>query len=559
LSAIRYVLARAAEQGFFEAVVPALAPFDPLLRGTIRRGARRAFAKASADSKVTDEAHLLRLAFLRLGPRPAPGPDDVEGVKAAFDAARTMFPKRGRAFWPVSFGAVVVVLLVVGIVAVVLWFPTRRERFAHSSLGEAMGDGLTDWTVGVGRRDFTREDKGRKAILARGVERQIGDGPFNLLGTALDETEALHEAASPEELKHAQSALETTLHDLDAALETKKQPGFIDAYVDVGFSTNVWLLGYYVEDRATLTVGTNTVPMLRGRRLDNLNIEVGGKAYESKVLGGWVIALDEVDEWTIANVVPALGKAHGFAFGQRAAEEEGSGGRLAMKAGERVRAELLARAGLSEEDGTELADLLSQRHSAFIRLAVLGDELFEPRGLTAKPKLKQALSRRKDLEMDAREITRIEDRLSRFEKPFDKVAAAQSAIDEIRVAADATCVATHCAIADDPELEKVGLGKASSLASHLMMVARAETTYTALAESELGSGGYATYFLIERELGLAPEWFSQYGVKDTAEHNQLGAAMFDKPVDAIRKAAETAYQKTFGAPMPAVTRTQAPH
>jgi hypothetical protein len=552
VSAIRYVLARAAEQGFFEAVVPAAAPFDPLLRGTIRRGARRAFTAASAATKVTDEAHVLRLAFLRMG-RGVPQPDDVEAVKQAFEAERIHYPKRNRAFWPVSAGFVLLVLAVGSVVGFIMWFPTPRERFARSALGQAMGDGLTDWTVGVGRHDYNRQEKGRDTILTRGVKRQIGETAFNLLGTALDQSKAIHASLSIEDADREQEALSSTLRALDTELQTKKIPGFFDDYVDTGLSTNVWLLGYYVEDRATLTVGTNTVPMMRGRRLDNLNLEVGGKAYESKVLGGWIVALDEVEEWVVGNVVPALGKGHGFAFGSQSAQEEGSEGRLASKVGERLRTELFARSGMTEEEGTELADLLSQRHSAFLRLAVLGDELFEPRGLRARPRLKQALSRRKDLEMDAREITRIEDKLSRFEKPFDKIVTAQAALDELRVAVNATCNKDPCKATET----EVVLANTGAVASHLVMVARSDTTYTALAEAEMGAGGYATYWLIERELGLSPEWLSQYGIKDAAEHGQLGVAMFDKPADVLKKAAESAYTKAFGVPMPTVARTQA--
>ncbi len=568
---VRYVLVRAAEQGFFEAVAPALARFDPLLRGGIKKRARQAFAEASAATTVTDEGHVLRLAFLRAGLKPPPPANDVEGVKLAFETDKVMFPKRGLGFWPVS-ASILGVLVVVGIVlGFIFMFPTPRERFARSALGQAMGDGLTDWTVGISRHDFARQEKGREVLLTRGVKRQIGDSGYNLLGTALDQSKALAAAVTAEDVDREQTALSATLRALDTELQNKKLPAFFDNYVDTSFSgyasrssTNVWLLAYYVDERATLTVGSETVPMLRGRRLDNLNLEVGGKGYESDILAGWVIAVDEVERWAVLNVAPALGKGHGFAFGSEQAKDEGSSGRLAAKAGERIRGDLLARAALSDEDGTELADLLSQRHSAFIRLSVLGDELFEPRGLVAKPRLKQALSRRKDLEMDAREITRIEDRLSRFEKPFERIVNAQMALDEIRIAADSTCRKTKaCAFTADPELAKAMGGdtlvgaKAAAVASHLTLVGRAETTYFALAESEMGPGGYATHYMIERELGMSPDWLAPYGVKDEAEHGQLGVALFDKPPAEIRKAAESAYAKVFGVPMPTIVRTTA--
>lgn len=570
MSAVRYVLARAAENGFFEAVVPSCAPFDPLLRGAIRKGARRAFATASATTKLTDEAHVLRLAFLQVAGRVASAPpnfcDDVEGVKAAFEASKTLEPKRGRTFWPLTYSLLAAIVASSLVGAFLLFFPSPRSRFAHSALGEAMGEGLTDWVVGVSRRDVDREDKGRNVIMATGVKRQIGDEAFNLLGAVLEQSKAASFATSPEDAARETEALTTTLRSLDHELQAKKLPGFFDVYVNdsallFGDRSTVWLLGYYVEDRATMIVGSNTVPMLRGRRLDNLNLEVGGRAYESKVLDGWVLAIDEIEEWVSYQVVPALGKNHGFAFGAKSVQEGGSEGRLASKAGEKIRSDLLARSKLDEDEATELADLLVQRHTAFIRLAALGDELMEPRGIVAKPRLQKALKRRHD-EMDAQEITRIEDRLSRFEKAFDRVVAAQAALDEIRIAVDSTCrKSKSCTFtADTDDLAKeVGAktftgANAGAIASRLAMIARAESTYLALAEAELGSGGYVTAFLVERELGLAPEWLSRYGVADEAEHAQLGVAAFDKPADAIKKAAESAYAKVFGEPMPTVSR-----
>ncbi len=568
MKAVGYVLARAAENGFFEAVVPASQPFDPLLRGSIRRGARRAFAAASASTKLTDEPHILRVAFLQVANKLTTNADDVEGVKALFEANRVLVPKRNRAFWPLSF-SVIGALLVAGLIGgFVLWFPSARARFAKSSLGEAMGEGVTDWVVGVGRRDVDREEKGHNEIMTNGVKRQIGEDAFNLLGAALEQAKASSFATNPEDAKRETETLTTTLRALDQQLQTKKLPGFFDVYVNssayFGDSSTVWLLGYYVEDRATMVIGSNTVPMLRGRRLDNLNLEVGGRAYESKVLDGWVIAIDEVEEWTGYQVIPALGKDHGFAFGAKSVQEGGSEGRLAAKAGEKIRADLLARVKLDADDATELADLLVQRHTAFIRLAALGDELLEPRGIVAKPRLQKALKRRQG-EMDAQEITRIQDRLSRFEKPFDRVVALQAALDEIRIASDQTCRKNEACTftAEDDTVKAIGRktltgANAGAIASRLTMIARSDTTYLALAEAELGPGGYATAYLVERELGLSPEWLTPYGVGDDAEHAQLGASVFDKPADAIKKAAESAYAKAFGAPMPTVSRVATP-
>ena len=196
MSAVRYVLARAAENGFFEAVVPASAPFDPFLRASIRKGARRVFSAASTATKITDEAHCLRLAFLTLA-RVAVSPDDVEGVRAAFEASKTLEPKRGRAFWPITYGALVVIVVASVIGGFILFFPSPRSRFAHSAFGEALGEGLTDWVVGVSHKDIDRQDKGHALIMTLGVKRQIGEGSYNLLGTALEQSKAAAFASRP--------------------------------------------------------------------------------------------------------------------------------------------------------------------------------------------------------------------------------------------------------------------------------------------------------------------------------------------------------------------------
>ena len=449
-------------------------------------------------------------------------------------------------------------------------FLSPRDRFAKSSLGEAMSDGLTDWVVGVSRRDMSRQDKGRNVILAAGVKRQIGDSAFNLLGTALDQSKALAFATNEEDADREAKTLESTLRTLDTELQGKKVPAYFDNYVETfgtrfGERSTVYLLGYYVEDRSTIVIGSSTFPVLRGRRLDNLNLDVGSKAYESKVLGGWVLAIDEMEAWTIAYVVPSLGKGKGFAFGAKAATEAGSEGRFESKAGEKVRGELLPLAKLEADEATELADALAQRHSSFIHLMTLGDELYEPRGLRASARLKKALKSRQNLEMDAVEISRIEDKLTHFEKPFDKIVAAQAELDEIRITSEQACKKDDkCQVTADDDLAKsIGaktlLGaKAAAVASRLMMIARGNTPYLALAESEIGTGGYMTMFVVQRELGLAPEWLGPYGPTDEAEHGQLGVATFDKPGDQIKKAAEGAYAKLFGGPMPALTRQPAP-
>ena len=565
MSAVAYVLTRAAEEGFAEAIIPAASRFDPLLRGSIRKAAQKAFARASAMTKLTDEAHTLRLALLIATNRVPQAVDDVAAVGGAFEAAKIAFPKqRGRAFWPVSLGVAGGALAAAAVAAVILLFPSPRDRFLHSSLGQGMSDGLTDYVVGVSRRDVARQEKGRDLLLSKGVKRQIGGAAYDFLGKALDQTKAAAGSLSPDEADRETEALGSTLAALDVELATRKLPAFFDVYADSGVGvTGVWLLGYYVDDRASVVVGDTSMPVVWGRRTDNLNLEVGGKVYESKALHGFVVSIDDVQQWVVRVVVPALAKGAGFAFGEKSAQQEGSGGTLAAKAGDKIRSELLAPAGLGADDASEMSDLFVQRHSAFVRLSAIGDELYEPRGLRPSPKLKRALAIRKE-EVDAKEISRIEDRLARFEPAFDRIVAAQAALDETRFATGLACqrAASPCVVHADDDLEhtlgqkEISGPSAAAVAGRLTMIARSDRSpELALAEAEMGTGGYLAVYLVERELGLSPSWFSRYGVKDEAEHGQLGAATFDKPPAELRKAAESAYAKVFGAPMPQVSRT----
>lgn len=555
---VAYVLARAAEDGFIEAIRPASQRFDPLLRGSICKKARDAFAQASTSTKIGDEKHKLRLAFLNVIGR-APSPDDAPAVQAAFDEARAAYPKRnGVALWPVTIPlAAGAGVLAIAIAAVALW-PTPRERFGRSALGEGMSKGLTDFVVGVSNHRFEREKKGREVLLSNGVKRQIGDSAFALLGSALDQARDVLAAETPTDARDRRDKLAGTLGALDVALGDEKLPAFFDAYVESdSFGTGVWLMGYYVDDRATVSFGGATFPVVWGRRTDDLNLEVGGKVYESQALGGFVVSIDDVEQWTIRTVIPALAKGAPFSPAGKEAE-----GRFATKAGEKVRGELCAAAELSPEDADEMASVFAQRHEAFQRLATLGDELYEPRGLRLSIKLQDALARRQD-EVDAKEIRSLEDRLARLEKAFDRVIVAQALIDETRFAAQSTCAKASCKMILDDDLkaalaqDELGPAASSIVAGKLAAIARTDkATALALAEAEIGTGGYLTVWLVERELGLSPGWMARGGIGDTGEHNQLGAGALDRSAADLRKAAEGAYAKAFGAPMPALARNK---
>ncbi|CAN5368268.1 hypothetical protein BH09MYX1_BH09MYX1_27350 [soil metagenome] len=558
MDTVAYVLARAVEEGAAFAIQPAAHRFDPLLRGSIAKRARDAIAVASTKTKVQDEKHHLRLAFLSVTSTTV-APDDVIAVEAAFEIERASYPKLGRwAIWPVTHSAIVVVLVsVIAVGAFVLW-PSPRERFAKSALGTGMSVGLTDFVVGSSNHNSTREQKGRDALLSAGVKRQICDEAFADLEKMLTQTIATSRAPTETDFLREREALEKATRALNLALATKRLPAFFDTYTESEvFGAAAWLMGYYVTDRATITFGGAPFPVVWGRRTDNLNLEVGGKVYESTALGGLVVSIDDIEQWSIRIVIPALAKGASFQQGEEA-------GRFAAKAGEKIRAELLPIGDLSADDADDMASLFVQRHAAFGRLALLGDELYEPRGLRLSPKLKDVIGRRSD-EVDAKEILRLEDRLARMEPAFDRLTAAQAKLDEIRVAASVSCIKLACKLTLDDELAatlktvELSVSESAAIAGRLATIARSDNaTELAFAEAQIGIGGYLTIFLVERELGLSPGWVNRGGIGDTGEYNQLGSGALDRTPAELRNAAIAAYGKVFHTPMPAFVRATAP-
>ncbi len=248
---VSYVLARAAEEGIAEAVAGAASPFDPLLRNGIRKKARKAIVDAGPLTRVTDEAHVIRVAFLRsIGRIQGVSLDDPSAVEAAFAAAKLAFPKRKRAVWPAS-GSIAGVLLIAALIAVsVGWAPGKRARFARTAVGEAFGEGITDYVSGLSHRDGNRIEKGRKALLSRGVKSQAGEAAIGQIEDALQHTLKMSEALSNEEADRERERIEGALRALDAQLTTKKVPAFLDEHDDHDGSTgsrSVWLIGYYAE------------------------------------------------------------------------------------------------------------------------------------------------------------------------------------------------------------------------------------------------------------------------------------------------------------------------
>lgn len=568
MSAVSYVLARAAEEGIAEAALGAASPFDPLLRNGIRKKARKAIADAGALTRITDEAHVIRVAFLHSVGRAGIPLDDPAAVEAGFAAAKVAFPKKKRAVWPAS-GSIAGVLLIGASIAVIVgWAPSRRARFARSAVGEAFGEGITDYVIGVDRRDGDRIEKGRKALLSRGVKSQAGQVALDQIDDALQHTLKLTEALSRDEENRERERVGAALRGLDAQLTTKKIPAFLDEHDEADVFTgvrHVWLLGYYAEQRADVATGGESFYFVWGRRLDTLNIEVGGVVYTSNALEASVVALDEVEGFIGRRILPGLGKNGALAFGAEPADELTGLGRMERRMGTAVRAEILPAIGSSEDDGTELHDLLESRHNAFVRLHVLGDDMFEPHGITMSDKMRRALARR-DTEVDAKELLRIDDRLKRgaLVKGFEALTAEQAKIDERRSVHDTHVFHRSGTIATGALQAAAGKEKLSVRASSLVggwlgVVFDAEQTTLALTElarhTDPDGAANLALFSLETELGSAPTWLVNGRFHDEEDALRALDDALERPPADVKRAAGAAYAKLLGEPVPTVVRT----
>src|SRR5262249_7893951 len=146
---------------------------------------------------------------------------------------------------------------------------------ASTAVGEAFGEGITDFTVGVDHRKGDKIEKGRKALTGGGVKSQAGQQAVDQIGDALDHSIKLSEASARDESERERDRVYGALRGLDATLAQKKVPAFLDMHDELDMFSDhrrVWLFGYYAEQRVDVTVGAEKYYVLWGRRLDTLNL-----------------------------------------------------------------------------------------------------------------------------------------------------------------------------------------------------------------------------------------------------------------------------------------------
>lgn len=564
---ISYVLARAGEEGIAEAVVGAAMPFDPMLRGGIRKTALKRIEEAKALTRIPDEQHVIRVAFLQSIGRAGQVPlDDRAAVEQAFAATKVQFPKKKRAFWPMSFAIVIVFTLLAGVTAFVIWRPAKSDRFAGTAVGEAFGEGITDFTIGVDHRNGDKIDKGRKALTGRGVKSQASQQAVDQIGDALDHSIKLSEALGREEADRERDRVFGALRGLDATLAQKKVPAFLDEHDEEDMfsgTRHVWLFGYYAEQRVDATVGSEKLYVLWGRRLDTLNLDVGGTVYTSDALGASVVAIDEIEGFVSKRLLQGLAKDGALAFGSEPAQELTGFGKMEQKMGTALRAELIPSL-ISQDDATSLRDEMTARHNAFGRLHVIGDDFWEPRGVRMTEKMRRSLMKR-DTEVDAKELLRIDEHLQRtaLVQGYDAITLEQAKIAERRYLHDVSIQHRTGTIKTGTfetamGKEKLSTRSSGSTGGWLGAVADSEKTtlaLTDLARQQDTDGSVSlALFALESELGSSPTWLVNGRMKDEEDFVRALDDALKQPASNLKQAAARAYQKLLGEPVPTITR-----
>ncbi|MCA9634264.1 MAG: hypothetical protein KC766_41750, partial [Myxococcales bacterium] len=269
-------LVRADELGLTDASHLTVANIDPLLRGRVRRGMKRALDSARADLLEASPEHVLQAAFLQLHPRGK----DVD-VQDALAVAQRFSELRESAEVPrastrlpslvtfISLG--LCVILVGGVLLYKKLEPTPEDAFLATPLGEALDEPLTGFVVAVDKAQDTKPFTDK--LLSPAVQKQTGDAAYNRLSDVVSATIAMSKTKPTEELYLDYNK---QLNALNLAFTDAKVPAFLYAYLETtndGLSSN-WLMAYVVRRRFAVSVAGNELKVMWGKRIDSLNFNM---------------------------------------------------------------------------------------------------------------------------------------------------------------------------------------------------------------------------------------------------------------------------------------------
>ncbi len=280
--------------------------------------------------------------------------------------------------------------------------PTVEDRFASTPFGKALGDPLTRYCIGMGTERATAP---KEHILSADVSKQIGSDTFDDLRATLDAAVAYEKARTAADDDAAAKALFAPINALDAKLAARGVLGHIAGRIS---GSGVWLLSYAVHRRDEIKVDAQSMRVVRGSRLDDLNYgdSVDFKAHDSD----WVtVSMDRLEEELSGALLNAVVHGELAKDGELQPSDTSSKAALLRKVGALVGGELVASSRLSKDEATDVASSLHQRNDWIDELRGKGASLDSSALFLSRPVVK-ALSARKD-DLTSEQVLRANDSL----------------------------------------------------------------------------------------------------------------------------------------------------
>ncbi len=299
-------LAEGARQHTCAALAPALAGHDPLVRYLARRRTRRALTRAEDLTSLSDEAQYCRIAACVLDGRiPEADYDDAPGLESELrDFFATLkAPKKTR--W-VTLAAVLFVVLGITLPPGVWWW-TRPFDPAASAAGKIFADHVPSFLTGlVNDRDEKRE-QARTAATDENARKAIGDAAADRLGKLFNAAADVRAAAGGTELKAAATSYSEAAANLNAELQDRRLPYFVDADIwNLKAGSTPVLLSFYIQREALAAAGDARVRAVHLWRLDNLNLRQNYLGYTRPDTPAALVLLDQIESRLVRFVLPAL-------------------------------------------------------------------------------------------------------------------------------------------------------------------------------------------------------------------------------------------------------------
>jgi hypothetical protein len=566
-----YVLAQAVETGLLETATLPASTFDPLVRPFVKSSVRRAIRAARAKTRIDEPDHVLRAAFV-MGHRQAPAGivlDDVGAVRAAYADLAKPFVTRRRHFWFFSLGLLTAVLGALAAALVVYLAPTPEERFRKSPLGAALADPLSDYIVAMGRDDMkAAAENARQKVLTKAVKNQVGPAAYGALETALARARVA-QLSDDADTNAAMKPVFVSLNELNAKLLAAHIPAFVSAYGrGAPGERSVWLTSYYAPYRAELAFEGGTMRVVRGRRLDGLNLS-DYELWKDDSADWMLVATDEVEEEFVRTLLRPLAKGGPLGHEPYADDDHLPSAELRKRAGALVAAEITAASKLTQADAAAVDDAIARRNTAAAELKARGFGIESSDRLELPPNLARGLDRVRGSQPWAAEVLHMDDAIAPYRAAVAPAVDLLSALREEEFVVelleqkrlkDTTLASLAADRVDVPVLRGVASSLLSLLARpqscpRLALWLVAGWAYEERYASATHVTGAVVLDALFGQLGLPRRDHWEYEIPDGDTFASALKAALEKPPVEVQVAAGRAYAQIFGRDVPVLVRT----